>query len=78
MAQYDMFADIYDIDLGRIDRDLKMYTKMFNKAASILILSCGTGRETEYFSDKYDEVWGLDISEKMLIEAKKKQLEKII
>ena len=72
MNQYDMFADIYDIDLGKNARDLRMYSQMIKKAKKILVLSCGTGRETEYFCDFYDEVWGLDISEKMLLEAKKR------
>lgn len=76
MNQYDIFADIYDIDLGKIDRDLKMYSKMLNECKKILILSCGTGRETNYFSNDFEEVWGLDISEKMLKEAKKKTFDK--
>ncbi len=70
--QYDKFADIYDLDLGKQERDFNAYLNTFINNNSLLILGCGTGRETIFFSNYFDEVWGLDISEKMLNQAKKK------
>lgn len=70
--EYDEFADIYDYDLGKTQRDVELYTHMVKGSKQILILSCGTGREAEYLSGYVDQICGLDISEKMLIYAKER------
>ena len=76
MAEYDLFADIYDVDLGKVDRDLKMYSELITGKEKVLVLTCGTGREIEYLSDFCDEIYGVDISENMLKKANEKVKEK--
>lgn len=68
MINYDVFADIYDWDMGANlgEQDLPLY---FRHAVSpVLELGCGTGRVLLPLVkvNRNMEVYGLDISEKML------------
>lgn len=70
--EYDLFADIYDNDLGTVKEDLEMYQKYCNDAKKILVLSCGTGREISAIKTDINYIVGLDISVQMLKQAELK------
>lgn len=69
---YDKYAEIYDLDLGNVEKDVKVYKQLIKDNSSVLILSCGTGREVAYLSDYCSEIAGLDLSENMIKIAKSK------
>lgn len=73
---YDTYAEIYDFDLGNVEKDVAIYKQLINNNKDILILSCGTGREIKYLESYCSSIDGLDISENMLIQAKNKLYQK--
>lgn len=75
---YDKFAEFYDLDLGNVEKDLKVYKQLIKENCSVLILSCGTGREITYLSDYCSEMAGVDLSENMLNVAKSKSYNKSV
>ncbi len=75
MASYDIFGKFYDAVMGdRADASeqlRRLIRKASPKAKNILELACGTGSVLKHLS-KYYDVWGLDLSRKMLSIARKK------
>ena len=75
---FDIFAETYDDTLQKlnpqiIDKFLELYAPLKGK---ILDLGCGTGMAAEKLKNEDNQFIGVDISEKMLAEAKKKNLYK--
>jgi len=75
MASYDIFGKFYDAVMGdRADASeqlRRLIRRASPKAKNILELACGTGSVLKHLS-KYYDVWGLDLSRKMLSIARKK------
>ena len=75
MANYDVFGKFYDAimgDRGKATMRLReLIHKVNPKAQNVLELGCGTGSVLEHLVKDY-EVWGVDLSRKMLSLAKKK------
>ncbi len=75
MASCDIFGKFYDAVMGdRADASeqlRRLIRKASPKAKNILELACGTGSVLKHLS-KYYDVWGLDLSRKMLSIARKK------
>jgi SAM-dependent methyltransferase len=75
MASYDTFGNFYDAVMG--DRTepterLRGFIRKANpKATNVLELACGTGSVLKHVSKHYD-VWGLDLSNRMLSIAREK------
>ena len=69
---YDKFAQIYDMDLGNVEKDVRVYKQLIKENSSVLILSCGTGREIAYLNDYCSSIAGLDLSENMIKIAESK------
>lgn len=73
---YDTYAEIYDLDLGNVEKDVAIYKELIDHNKDLLILSCGTGREIKYLEPYCSSLDGLDISENMLTIAKTKLYQK--
>ena len=75
MANYDVFGKFYDAimgDRGKATMRLReLIHKVNPKAQNVLELGCGTGSVLKHLVKDY-EVWGVDLSNKMLSLAKKK------
>ena len=75
MANYDVFAKFYDAimgDRGEATMRLREFIHKANpKAQNVLELGCGTGSVLKHLVKDY-EVWGVDLSKKMLSLAEKK------
>ena len=75
MASYDIFGKFYDAVMGdraNATERLRGFIRKANpKAKNLLELACGTGSVLKHLS-KYYDVWGLDLSRKMLSIARKK------
>jgi SAM-dependent methyltransferase len=76
MGSYKRFAAIYDslingdIDYEDWSRKILGICKELNAGKqAYLDLACGTGNITELIAPYFNEVWGVDLSEEMLIEA---------
>lgn len=75
---FDAFAPTYDETMQQLEaKGLSYATDYLNqtareKYAHVLDLACGTGQFAELFQKKYDELTGVDISEKMLDLARAK------
>lgn len=50
---------------------LPIYGKELHKKV-FLELGCGTGRETRYYTEVFDTIYGVDVSENMIEKAKKR------
>ena len=66
-VDYDQFAEIYDIDMGRNigDADIAFYLELGAGRQPVLELGCGTGRIMEPFAARGIRIVGLDISARM-------------
>jgi len=51
--------------------NLKKFSKLMPKNASVLDLGCGAGRDCQYFCEQGFSVWGVDFSPGMIAIAKK-------
>lgn len=75
MAHYDVFGEFYDAIMGdraKATRPLQEFIRKANpNAKNVLELGCGTGSVLKHLAKDY-EVWGVDLSRKMLSIAKKK------
>ena len=75
MANYDVFGKFYDAimgDRGKATKRLREFIHKVNpKAQNVLELGCGTGSVLKHLVKDY-EVWGADLSKKMLSLAEKK------
>lgn len=75
MANYDTFGKFYDAVMGdrrKSARQLQEFIRKANpNANNLLELGCGTGSVLKHLAKDY-EVWGVDLSRKMLSIAKKK------
>lgn len=75
MESYERFAPFYDAVMGESiepTRQLLGFVRTYNpKAKKILELGCGTGSVLQHIGKRYD-LYGLDLSSKMLAVAKKK------
>ncbi len=83
--EFDEFAPFYNevaIDELEYDAYLKIPQEMLQfdhpKMAKVLDLGCGTGLSSELFLEQDWSVTGIDLSPKMLKEAKKLSFEKLI
>jgi glycine/sarcosine N-methyltransferase len=74
---YEGFAERYDLAVGRWDEfDPAMagfYRQIFggNGVRTVLDCACGTGRHLLLFHSLGCKVWGSDVSESMLAQARK-------
>jgi predicted TPR repeat methyltransferase len=82
--EFDQFAPFYNeiaIDELEYDAFIKIPTEMLQlkpaKSATVLDLGCGTGLSSQLFIEKGFEVTGLDLSSKMLHEAKRLDFKKL-
>ena len=66
-VDYDQFAEIYDIDMGRNigDADIEFYLGLGVGRQPVLELGCGTGRIMAPFAARGIRIVGLDISARM-------------
>ncbi|MFH1966267.1 MAG: class I SAM-dependent methyltransferase [Patescibacteria group bacterium] len=75
MANYNIFSKFYDSVMGDRSIEVSMVKKIISercpKAKVILEIACGTGSILKLLPKKF-EIYGLDISKKMLAVAKKK------
>lgn len=75
MAAYDKFGAFYDAIMGDRKQATEYLQELIRKAnpraKRILELGCGTGSVLKHLAANYD-VWGLDLSKKMLSLAKRK------
>ena len=75
MANYDVFGKFYDAIMGdraKATKHLRAFIREGNpKAKNVLELGCGTGSVLKHLAKDY-EVWGVDLSKKMLSIAKRK------
>lgn len=75
MTNYDVFGKFYDAIMGdraKQTKRLRAFIRKANpKARNVLELGCGTGSVLKHLVKDY-EVWGVDLSTKMLSIAKKK------
>lgn len=75
MTSYDIFGNFYDAVMGNraeATEQLRNFIRRANpKAKNVLELACGTGSVLKHLSRHYD-VWGLDLSKRMLSIARKK------
>jgi SAM-dependent methyltransferase len=64
---YDQFAEIYDVDMGRNigDADVAFYLGLGAGRQPVLELGCGTGRIMQPFIERGIRIVGLDISARM-------------
>jgi SAM-dependent methyltransferase len=69
---YKLFADYYDLYVGKFDADLSFYISLCKKNEDILEIGCGTGRILAYFLDRGFKITGNDISKEMLEKAHQK------
>ena len=79
MSEYNKIASIYDVLHGNknyeseVDYIIDIATKNFGiKNKEVLDVGCGTGKHLEIFSNKGYKICGVDISEEMIEEAKKR------
>ena len=75
MRRYDLTAHIYDMryaeeQAAKIEAALEKLT--METSAFILDVGCGTGILFDYVAEKVETVIGLDISKKILLQAKKR------
>ncbi|MEM3622875.1 MAG: methyltransferase domain-containing protein [Candidatus Bathyarchaeia archaeon] len=75
MRRYDLTAHIYDIryaeeQAAKIKAALEKLT--IEKSAFVLDVGCGTGILFDYVAEKVETVIGLDISRKILLQARKR------
>ncbi len=75
MTSYDIFGKFYDAVMGdraEATEQLRGFIRKANpKAKNVLELACGTGSVLKHLSKHYD-VWGVDLSKRMLAIARKK------
>jgi len=70
---FDSWADFYDIIYSKYNDDIQFYIKEIgDDDCRVLEISCGTGRVYLPLLEKGFDIWGFDISEKMLKVLKKK------
>ncbi len=62
----------YDLHTRGFEDDIPFYVKLAKSASSVLELACGTGRLTIPMAKETKQMVGLDISEGMLMEARRK------
>ncbi|MEY8320969.1 class I SAM-dependent methyltransferase [Lachnospiraceae bacterium 46-61] len=78
MEAYEAFASIYDVFMEEIDYDMwvtylhKIWEKEHFQPKLIADLGCGTGSVTQILAKQGYNMIGIDSSEDMLVEAKKK------
>lgn len=74
-ALYNELAPYYDLIMDRdTEKEIKFLNKVFseNDVESVLDIACGTGRHACPLKKKDYDVTGIDLSEKMLEQARKK------
>jgi SAM-dependent methyltransferase len=69
---YKLFADYYDLYVGKFDSDLEFYTSLCDQHNDILEIGCGTGRILKFFLEHYYRITGIDISDEMLEKSRQK------
>lgn len=69
---YKIFADFYDLYVGKYDSDLDFYKSFCNKSDRIIEIGCGTGRILESLLKLDYPITGIDISQEMLDKANEK------
>lgn len=70
---FDIYARLYDLDLGEWDADLEMYEQFAARCGSpILELGCGTGRVLLPLARQGYRITGIDASAAMLDRARSK------
>ncbi len=73
-AEYDSFADVYDLDFGVTQDDLAFYVGEAQASRPpVLELACGTGRVTLPIAMAGVPIVGVDVSSRMLAKAKEKE-----
>jgi glycine/sarcosine N-methyltransferase len=74
---YEGFAERYDLTVGRWDEFdpavARFFRRLFseNGVRTVLDCACGTGRHLQLFHSLGCQVWGSDVSESMLAQARK-------
>ena len=74
IAAFDKFAEQY-VDLtflNVLQYELNRFISMIPKKGKIIDLGCGSGRDVQYFMDYGFDAVGVDGSENMITEAKKR------
>jgi SAM-dependent methyltransferase len=63
----------YSIEFNYIDHIIKTHTHPYHKKQNISVLDigCGTGKHLKYFKDAGYTVFGIDLSENMILRARK-------
>jgi ubiquinone/menaquinone biosynthesis C-methylase UbiE len=79
MERYNTTANIYDLryadeQTAKIEAAIKIQD--VKEKASVLDVGCGTGLLFDYISNSSERIIGLDLSKKMLLQAKKIQQDK--
>ncbi len=69
MDFYDIEAELYDLFYFDFKEDVDLYMKYVDNCESVLEFMCGTGRILYYLS--HGNMWGVDLNEKMLSQARK-------
>lgn len=69
---YKLFANFYDLYVGRFNADFEFYKSFCSKADKIIEIGCGTGRILNVLLEQGCKVTGIDISQDMLNRADEK------
>ena len=69
---YKLFAEYYDLYVGKFDSDLDFYLSYCSKTDNILEIGCGTGRILKHILENGFKITGIDISNEMLEKAREK------
>jgi SAM-dependent methyltransferase len=73
ISDYDSWALVYDIVYGKYKEDIEFYKREAKKAdGKVLEVGCGTGRVYLELLKEGIDIYGIDISKRMLKELKKK------
>ncbi len=74
ISAYDKFAKQYtQYSYSRLPQfELDSFISIISKKALILDVACGPGRDSEYFTNEGFKVIGIDLSKKLIAEAKKR------
>lgn len=67
----ELYAALYDLEMGPFTEDFAYYQDLLPANANILEIGCGTGRLSRLFAACDHLVTGIDLSEAMLAEAQK-------
>jgi len=68
----DIYTLMYDLEMANFTEDLQYYANLLAADSTVLELGCGTGRLSRLLAGEGHRVTGIDLSDEMLTEARKR------